>query len=45
VLQLNADKRLLLEQAAKLYTLGVTVENERNKIKTLVDRGVPYDDP
>jgi hypothetical protein len=39
------DKRLLLKQAATLYRLGVTVENERSKLKTLVDRGVAYDDP
>jgi len=39
------DKRLLIGQAMKLTTLGVTVEKERGNLKKLVERGVPYDDP
>jgi len=39
------DKRLLLMQATKLATLGVTVERERSNLKKLVERGVPYDSP
>ena len=39
------EKRLLLRQAAKLATLGMTVERERSKLKKLVERGVPYDSP
>ncbi|MCL2401237.1 MAG: hypothetical protein FWC90_01195 [Oscillospiraceae bacterium] len=42
---MTEDKKLLRKQAAKLYTLGVAVENERSKLKSLVNRGVAYDDP
>ena len=39
------DKQQLLAQAAKLYKLGLKVEAMRKKLKQLVERGVPYDDP
>jgi len=39
------DKRLLVSQAANLFKLGLKVEMARNKLKKLVERGVPYDDP
>lgn len=39
------EKHLLIRQAAKLATLGVTVEKERKRLKRLVECGVPYDDP
>ena len=42
---MTEEKKLLRKQAAKLYTLGVAVENERNKLKSLVGCGVAYDDP
>ena len=41
----NQDKRLLIEQAAKLVSLGLTVEKERSSLRKLVERGVPYSDP
>jgi len=39
------DKQLLRRQAYRLATLGVTVENERSKLKKLIERGISYDDP
>lgn len=39
------EKRLLLRQAVKLTTLGAKVERERNRLKMLVERGVPYSAP
>ena len=39
------DKCLLVKQATKLVTLGVTVEKERSNLKKMVERGVSYDDP
>lgn len=39
------EKHLLLKQAAKLTTLGVTVERERGKLKKLVEQDVLYTDP
>jgi hypothetical protein len=41
----DKDERLLLSQATKLAKLGLTVERERTKLKALVERGIPYDDP
>jgi len=38
------DKLLLVNQAARLYQLGLKVEQARNNLKKLVERGVPYDD-
>jgi len=42
---INKDKLLLIKQAARLTTLGATVEKHRGKLKKLAERGVPYDDP
>ncbi|MCL2578517.1 MAG: hypothetical protein FWE32_00620 [Oscillospiraceae bacterium] len=39
------DKQLLLKQAAKLYQLGLQVEQARSNLKNLVERGVSYDNP
>ena len=40
---MDARKDLLLKSAARLYSLGVDLEMARNKLKKLVDQGVPYD--
>jgi flagellar biosynthesis chaperone FliJ len=37
------EKAKLIRQAGKLYTLGVTVENRREKLRRLVEKKVPYD--
>jgi len=42
---LNPEKRLLIKQAVKLTALGLTVEKKRGKLRKLVKRGIPYDDP
>lgn len=39
------EKAKLVKQAGKLYTLGVTVENHREKLRRLVEKKVPYDSP
>lgn len=39
------EKAKLVKQAGKLYTLGVTVENRREKLRRLVEKKVPYDSP
>jgi hypothetical protein len=44
VLLTAKEKQLLLSQANKLFVLGVVVEQERGKLKSLVERGVPYGD-
>ena len=36
-------KELLLASAARLYSMGVDLEAARDKLKELVERGVPYD--
>ena len=36
-------KDLLLASAARLYSMGVDLEAARDKLKELVERGVPYD--
>ena len=36
-------KDLLLASAARLYSLGVDLEAAREKLKTLVAQGVPYE--
>lgn len=38
-------KDLLLRSAARLYSLGIEVEGARQKLRELVDRGIPYDSP
>ena len=40
---MDARKDLLLKSAARLYSLGVDLELARDKLKKLVDQGVPYD--
>lgn len=39
------EKTKLIRQAGKLYTLGITVENRREKLRRLVEKQVPYDSP
>ncbi len=39
---MDARKDLLLKSAARLYSLGVDLEMARDKLKKLVDQGVPY---
>lgn len=36
-------KDLLLASAARLYSLGVDLEAARERVKQLVEQGVPYD--
>lgn len=38
------EKNLLIRQAMKLTTLGIKVERERDKLKRLVEQGIPYTD-
>lgn len=38
-----SDKDLLLQSAARLYTLGVDVEGARETLRRLVAAGVPYE--
>ena len=40
---MDARKDLLLKSAARLYSLGVDLEMARDKLRKLVDQGVPYD--
>ena len=40
---MDIRKDLLLKSAERLYTLGVDIEAARDKLRNLVDRGVPYD--
>ena len=39
------ENHLLLRQAMRLTFLGITIENDRGKLKKLVEQGVPYSDP
>lgn len=39
------EKAKLIRQAGKLYTLGMTVENRREKLRRLVEKQVPYASP
>jgi hypothetical protein len=36
-------KDLLLRSAARLYSLGIEVEGARQKLRSLVEQGIPYD--
>lgn len=38
-------KKDLIALGAKLTRLGMTVEGRRNKLRQLVERGVPYESP
>ena len=40
---MDARKDLLIKSAARLYSLGVDLEMTRDKLKKLVEQGVPYD--
>ena len=39
------EKTKLIKQAGKLYTLGLTVEKHREKLRRLVEKCIPYDSP
>ena len=39
---MDARKDLLLKSAARLYSLGVDLEMAREKLRKLVEQGVPY---
>lgn len=39
------EKSKLMKQAGKLYTLGLTVEKSRARLRRLVEKKVPYDSP
>ena len=40
---MNGEKDLLLASAARLYSLGVDVEAARERLRKLVQQGVPYE--
>lgn len=40
-----SEKDLLLQSAARLYSLGVDVEGAREELRRLVALGVPYESP
>ena len=40
---MDIRKDLLLKSAARLYSLGVDLEMAREKLRKLVEQGVPYD--
>ena len=40
---MDTRKDLLLKSAARLYSLGVDLEMAREKLRKLVEQGVPYD--
>ena len=40
---MDARKDLLIKSAARLYSLGVDLEMTREKLRKLVEQGVPYD--
>ena len=40
---MDARKDLLIKSAARLYSVGVDLEMARDKLKKLVEQGVPYD--
>ena len=42
---ISKEKAKLVKQAGKLYTLGVTLENHREKLRRLVEKKIPYDSP
>lgn len=43
---MNAKEKVeLVRQASKLYTLGLTVEKHREKLRQLVEKKIPYDSP
>ena len=40
---MDSKKQLLLKSAAGLYRLGVDLEAARERLRELVEKGVPYD--
>ena len=40
---MDARKDLLIKSAARIYSLGVDLEMTREKLRKLVEQGVPYD--
>lgn len=40
---MNEEKDLLLASAARLYSLGVDLEAARERLRKLVQQGVPYE--
>ena len=42
---MDAQKKALTNSAARLFTLGIKVEQARNELKRLVEQGSPYDSP
>ena len=38
-------KELLIKSAARLYSLGIEVDAAKERLRTLVDEGVGYEDP
>ena len=44
-MKMYTEKDLLLQSAARLYTLGVDLEGAREELRRLVEKKVPYDSP
>ena len=42
---MDYKKDLLLRSAARLYSLGIEVESARERLRKLVEQGVPYISP
>lgn len=40
---MNTKSDLLIRAGARLYTLGVDMEGARERLRSLVEQGVPYD--
>lgn len=40
---MNYKNELLIKSAARLYSLGVDLEAARERLRELVEKGVPYD--
>lgn len=39
------EKTTLIKQAGRLYTLGLSVEKHRDRLRRLVAKNTPYDSP
>lgn len=44
-MKMHIEKEFLVQSAARLYSLGIDLENARNKLHQLVEAKVPYDSP
>lgn len=42
---MNIELDFLLQSAAHLYSIGIKLENTRNKLRQLVETNIPYDSP